>query len=117
MKRCRPHYSSVMAKGHKTGGRVAGTPNRRPTDITEKLQALGCDPIEGMACLAMDPCNAPELRGRMLAELAQYVAPKRRALDLTDNTQPVSIRIGIAQTAASPAPVAQAAGIIQRRPE
>jgi hypothetical protein len=34
----------------------------------------------------------------MYAELAQYVAPKRRALDVSaDPVQPVTIRIGIAQ--------------------
>jgi hypothetical protein len=34
-----------------------------------------------VAKLAMDKSNAPELRGRMYAELAQYVAPKRKALE------------------------------------
>jgi hypothetical protein len=63
-----------------------------------------------MAAIAMDPQNAPELRGRMYAELAQYVAPKRRALDVSaDNTPPVSIRIGIPQKAAITSPVASAA--------
>jgi hypothetical protein len=42
---------------------------------------LRCDPITGMAKLAMDESKAPELRGRMYAELAQYVAPKRKALE------------------------------------
>lgn len=73
-----------------------GTPNRKTADVVARLEALGCDPIEGMARLAMDPENAPELRGRMYAELAQYVAPKRRALDVgTADAAPVSIRIGI----------------------
>jgi hypothetical protein len=34
-----------------------------------------------MAKLAMDKSNAPELRGRMYAELPQYIAPKRKALE------------------------------------
>ena len=34
-----------------------------------------------MAALALDPTNPPELRGRMLAELAQYIAPKRKAVE------------------------------------
>jgi hypothetical protein len=85
-----------MAKGKKTGGRTAGTPNRRTTDVIERLNRLGCDPIEGMARIAMDASNAPELRGRMFAELAQYVAPKRRALDVgTVESAPVVIRLGI----------------------
>ena len=70
-----------MALGRKTGGRVAGTPNKRTQDVIERLATLGCDPIEGMARIAMDESNAPELRGRMFAELAQYVAPKRKAVE------------------------------------
>ena len=50
--------------------------------MQERLAALGCDPIEGMARLAMDPTNDPTLRGRMFAELAGYVAPKRKAVDV-----------------------------------
>ena len=76
-----------MALGKKTGGRQAGTPNKRTTEVTERLEALGCDPIEGMALLAMDPANPVELRGRMFAELAQYVAPKRRATEISAGDQ------------------------------
>jgi len=70
-----------MALGRKTGGRVAGTPNKRTQEVMERLDALGCGPIEGMAKIAMDQSNPPELRGRMFAELAQYVAPKRKAVE------------------------------------
>ena len=65
----------------KTGGRQAGTPNKRTLDVIANLEALGCDPIEGMARIAMDQGNSPELRGKMFAELAGYVAPKRKAID------------------------------------
>jgi hypothetical protein len=84
-----------MAFGRKTGGRLKGTPNRRTAEVAERLAVLGCDPIEGMARIAMDTSNAPELRGRMYAELAQYVAPKRKALDLNDTAQAVTIQLGI----------------------
>jgi hypothetical protein len=70
-----------MALGHKTGGRVAGTPNRRTQEVADLLESLGCDPIEGMARIAMNEAHSPELRGRMFAELAQYVAPKRKAVE------------------------------------
>src|SRR5215813_7861071 len=72
-----------MAKGFKTGGRMKGTPNKRTQDLTERLAELGCDPVEGMAKLAMDPNSSPDLKGRMYAELAQYVYPKRRAVEQT----------------------------------
>lgn len=82
-----------MAKGHKTGGRQKGTPNKANADIQERLKALNCDPIEGMAILAEDVNNPPELRGRMYSELAQYVAAKRKAVEHTGpNGGPVEHR-------------------------
>lgn len=88
-----------MATRLKTGGRVAGTPNRKTAEVADRLAALGCDPIEGMAKLAMDECSPPELRGRMYAELAQYIAPKRKSLDVSTEHQSssISINIGIPQ--------------------
>jgi hypothetical protein len=68
-------------KGKKTGGRQKGTRNKRTQDVIDRLEALGCDPIEGMAQIAMDETNSAELRGRMYAELAQYVAPKLKAIE------------------------------------
>ena len=62
-------------------GRKAGVPTRKTLEITEKLAKLGCDPIIGMARIALDKKNPLELRGRMFSELAQYVAPKRRAVE------------------------------------
>ena len=80
-----------MAHGRKTGGRVTGTPNKRTTELTVRLAALGCDPVEGMALLAMDRSNPPELRGRMYAELAGYVYPKRRAVEVRADEGPAVI--------------------------
>ena len=62
-------------------GRKEGTPNRSTLEVAERLRELTCDPIEGMARIAMDKRRSPELRGRMFAELAQYVYPKRRRLN------------------------------------
>ena len=31
----------------------------------------------------MDQENSPELRGKMFAELAQYIAPKRKAVEFS----------------------------------
>ncbi len=70
-----------MPKRCKTGGRQKDTPNKATQDVAARLKELGCDPIEGMATLALDPNNTAELRGRMFAELAQYIAPKRKAVE------------------------------------
>jgi hypothetical protein len=71
-----------MAKGHKTGGRVAGTPNKRTREVAELLESLGCNPIEGMARIAMDPKHSPELRGRMYAELANILPRSAKPLSI-----------------------------------
>jgi hypothetical protein len=69
----------------KAGGRVKGTPNKRTQDVIERLNELGCDPIEGMAKIAAQAMTEGELMlaGQMYKELAQYVAPKRKAIEHT----------------------------------
>lgn len=62
-------------------GRKKGVPNKRTLEVAERLAKMRCDPITGMARIAMNKKNPPELRGRMYAELAQYIAPKRRAIE------------------------------------
>ena len=71
-----------MALGHKTGGPKAGTPNRQTREITELLESLGHNPSEAMVEIATDPNASLELRGRMNAELAQYVYPSRKAVEI-----------------------------------
>lgn len=79
-----------MTIGYKTGGRGLGTPNKRTAEVKERLEALGCDPIEGMARIAMDETVSAEIRGRMYSELAGYLYPKRKAIDhsLTEHVEP-----------------------------
>jgi hypothetical protein len=67
--------------GERRGGRQRGVPNRRTLDVIERLATLRCDPITGMARIALNKKNPVELRAQMFAELAQYVAPKRKALE------------------------------------
>ncbi len=73
-----------MADGFKSGGRRKGSLNRRTVEASVKLDALGCDPLEGAARIAMDESIPIEVRGRMYAELAVYMYPKRRAIDFKD---------------------------------
>jgi len=83
----------------KTGGRRLGTPNKRTDELTEQLLRLGCDPVAGLAKIALDDKTSPELKVRCYAELAQYVHPKRKAMDLgsAKDSEPLKIvveRIG-----------------------
>ncbi len=70
--------------GEYRGGRKKGTPNKRTADIQARLDKMGCDPIEGMARIAKDAMKAknPNLALTAYKELAQYVAPKRKSVEM-----------------------------------
>lgn len=76
---------SKVEESRKTGGRVKGTPNKKTQDVIDRLKELNCDPIEGMAKIALQALNDDDLAlaGNMYKELAQYVAPKRKAVEHT----------------------------------
>jgi len=69
----------------KTGGRKRGTPNKKTVAVQEQMEQLGFDPIESM----IEICNQAmsdknyALAGQMAKELAQYVYPKRKAVEHT----------------------------------
>jgi hypothetical protein len=63
-------------------GRLKGSRNKQTLAVIDRLEALGCDPIEGMAQIAMDDGADMSLRAQMYKELAQYIAPKRRAVEM-----------------------------------
>jgi hypothetical protein len=79
----RPPREVWKTRTKRRGGRKIGTPNRRTAEGAERLAELGCEPIEGMARLSIDQTKSPELRGRMFSELAEFVAPKRKAVEHT----------------------------------
>ena len=65
----------------KTGACAASVP--ACSDVAEQLRQLDCDPIAGMAKIAGDDAMPTVLRARMFAELATYIAPRRKAVELT----------------------------------
>lgn len=93
--------------GERRGGRKKGSVNKKSKDVAERLEQLGCDPIEGMFRIAQlaekglpvlidgmplivtddkgeqKEITKPDyvLAGNMYKELAQYVAPKRKAIE------------------------------------
>jgi hypothetical protein len=83
-----------MPAGKKYGGRVKGTPNKKTQGVIDKLAELKCDPIEGMAKIAEQAMSEGDLplAGNMYKELAQYVAPKRKAMEISgDKDAPLAI--------------------------
>lgn len=69
--------------GRKTGGRVAGTPNRRTAELTQRLVELNCDPLEALVKIANDPATDVALRARIHAELLPYLYPKRKTVEIS----------------------------------
>jgi hypothetical protein len=50
--------------------------------VEEKLAELNCDPIEGMVILAQDEETDTGIRAKLYSELANYIYPKRKAIEL-----------------------------------
>lgn len=81
-----------MAKGKKTGGRVAGRPNKSTTEFRQTVSALLSDNASNVAVwlaqvagggedVKPDPAKALDL----LVKLAEYAAPK---LNRTEHSGP-----------------------------
>ena len=62
-------------------GRKKGQPTKLNLEARQRLEELGCDPLEGMARIAADTKASKELRGRMYSELAKYIWPQRKAVE------------------------------------
>ena len=78
--------STQGAGGFRSGaGRPKGSLGEKTKAVQAKLDQLGCDPIEALANISMDNSNTPELRFQANKELAQYVAPKRKAIEMDAN--------------------------------
>ena len=71
--------------GNNGNGRKKGVPNKRTQGVIDQLEALDCDPIEGIATIARESMAAGDHLVALNAykELAQYVAPKRKSIEMT----------------------------------
>ena len=101
----------VMAgtSGKKTegSGRKKGTPNKRTVALRERIEELGCDPIEFMVKVVKGDMSLPvvlglhegvpiiremapsyELRVSCAKELAMYLYPKRKAIEVSNAVDP-----------------------------
>ncbi|MGV7222469.1 MAG: DUF5681 domain-containing protein [Nitrospinales bacterium] len=67
-------------------GRPKGSKSYKTMAIEELLEDLGCNPIEGMVALAEDENTDTSIRAKLYSELAAYLYPKRRAVEIKDQT-------------------------------
>lgn len=70
----------------KTGGRKAGTLNKSNSSQIEKIQNLcdsyNLDPFEALLKLSSDLSLDINLRVGILKEIAQYIYPKRKSIEI-----------------------------------
>lgn len=69
----------------KTGGRKKGRPNRATLTLREKLDEIGCDPLIELAKIAMDKKKSDEIRVRCFSEIAAYIYPRPKPIDLSSD--------------------------------
>ncbi len=68
-----------MAKGHKTGGRTKGTPNKLTSEIRDRFKDILSDNLEQF----QNDLNElePKERLKILIELTKFVIPTLKATD------------------------------------
>lgn len=73
------------ADGNKTGGRQKGTPNKNKQALLEAIQDRFPEyhPVLAMAEIANDEKADPAMRFQAHKEVAQYIEPKRKAVETT----------------------------------
>jgi len=80
----------------KTGGKVAGTPNKATRDIKEAYRQLiekNLDNLTGWLETIAE--ENPEKAIRILSELSEYVVPKLARTDITSGDEPLKQNLNI----------------------
>ena len=74
----------------KTGGRAKGKKNKVSELVRDRLKVLKCDPIEQLVIIARQAQEKDDLHlaGAMYKELAAYVAPKLKSIELVESVAP-----------------------------
>jgi hypothetical protein len=72
-----------MAYGFKTGGRTAGTLNKRTQDMLDEITSTGETPLQYMLRVMRNPEASPARRDAMAIAAAPYVHSKLAQVDAT----------------------------------
>jgi hypothetical protein len=71
-------------KGHsKSGGIKKGGHHKITSELRALLDELGCNPIEGLALIAMNEQNPVEVRRRAYADLGRYIHPQLQSVEFS----------------------------------
>ncbi len=70
-------------KGHpKWGGKKKGCKHvKLAGTVRERLEEMGCDPVAGLATIALDPLSSRELQAHCLAKLSRFCYPELRSVE------------------------------------
>ena len=82
--------------GPKLGGRTKGTPNKDKQELLELILSTGCKhPIQGLAEIANQAHSDGQfdLAKDCYKELAQYVAPKRKAVEHSGHVETEQVQL------------------------
>ena len=86
-----------MAKGTKTGGRKAGTPNKDKAELLQQIRDHIGDqdyhPVFAMAEIAVDEKMGNDMRFSAHREVAQYVAPKLKSVEHTADVDGLGLNL------------------------
>ena len=74
----------------KTGGRTIGTKNKVSASVRDRLNVLKCDPIEQLVVIARQAQANDDLHLAVAVykDLAAYVAPKLKSIELIESVAP-----------------------------
>jgi len=74
----------------KTGGRKQGTKNKASASVQDRLKVLKCDPIEQLVIIAREAQanDDIQLAVAVYKDLAAYVAPKLKSIELVASVAP-----------------------------
>jgi len=77
----------------KTGGRRAGTPNRKTGELLARLSEMDWDPLQELHELAKEARACGDLANAIKANVGvlNYVYPKRRSIDLANDSAPLEL--------------------------
>ena len=68
--------------GNKTGGRQKGTPNKKTTDLLERLGNY--NPLDALLAISQDEDTPLEIQVKINLDLMNYVYPKRKSVEFND---------------------------------
>lgn len=110
--------------GEHRGGRVAGTPNKVTQESVDRIDSImkkhNCDPLEAMILIGKEAWSGGDLKlaGQMFKELAQYVAPKRRSVEIRGASEKETITFSWASSSTdvmNTSPIDSKSALIEQR--